>query len=133
MAAVWLWQVIALKLDKMEKTFGDLKELLTFFVKEYHERGLCSIIAKLSFCACIYFLWEHTNNVVFHEAKQSKMQILRNVEHMVKLNLMGRGFKENDNPGSRLIVAWWDLFCRSFIFLRWEMFLVGLFVHATFY
>lgn len=73
------------------------------------------MITKLVFMAGIYCIWESKNEMTINDVITSKIQILKNVEQIVKLNLMDRKFKENDTVRNRKIVGMWD--CRA----SWEI------------
>lgn len=77
----WLWKVILLNLDHKATVMKDLKGLVDFFAKTFKGKGLCPAIARLFFCADMYFLWEFKNNLIFNEEIIPKMQVLRNMEH----------------------------------------------------
>lgn len=90
-----LWNAVALKLDKHCVDLSETMLLLEFFTKGFSGKGLCMTIARMAFCARIYYLWDYKNDAIFNESKQSKLQILRNVEFMVRTSLKDRGLKED--------------------------------------
>lgn len=101
----WMWKVIFLKLEKINRKKRSLHQLLGLMAKEFMEKGLCSTIAKLSFCTNIYYLWTFRNDVLFHALSFSKIKLLKTIKHEVKFSLKGRGLKDLDMSLNRSIVS----------------------------
>lgn len=99
---------MALKLENQCVDLSETSLLIDFFVKEFRGKGLCTAIARMTFCASIYYLWKFRNDTIFNGSKHSKLQILRNVELAVRLSLKESGLKE-DIKSNRKVAENWDL------------------------
>lgn len=89
----WLWKVLLLKLGKLYHEMDNVQQPVGFFVKEFEGNGLCPIIATNAFCMSIYHLWGTRDDIVFDDAKITRMSILNRIEQELKWKLKGRDLK----------------------------------------
>lgn len=83
--------------------------LVETFTKKFQGKGLSAIIAKLALCSGIYNIWKTRNEMVFNEGRLNRLQILKDIESDVQLNLNGWELKDKDTQANLLIASNWDV------------------------
>ncbi|GKF00995.1 hypothetical protein Tco_0027918, partial [Tanacetum coccineum] len=71
-----------------------LEDIVTFLVPISKKRSARSVIAKLVFAACSYFIWQERNYRLFKKKERSKEQVLELIMSIVRLKLLSCRFKK---------------------------------------
>ncbi|GJR51054.1 hypothetical protein Tco_1401575 [Tanacetum coccineum] len=79
---------------------SSLEDIVTFLVPISKKCSARSVIAKLVFVACSYFIWQERNYRLFKKRERSKEQVLELIMSIVCLKLLSCRFKKTSRVDS---------------------------------
>ena len=75
-------------------------------VKKLKGKALITTILKVSWNACIYYVWKERNNRLFSQKEETTEQILKHIKEVVKIRLAKMKNVEADDVNTQLYRTW---------------------------
>ncbi|GKE11961.1 hypothetical protein Tco_1415512 [Tanacetum coccineum] len=63
------------------------KDIVSVLANEYKDRSIKSVVGRLMFGACVYYIWQERNTRLFAKEKRDKDDVLKLIEDNVKLRM----------------------------------------------